>query len=110
ETERVVVGDHPAASVGQDPALGGTAAEGFDDLLDVEPGLYRENDSFGDAEVGSRQDHLVDCLHRLAGPARANVGDGRAEGLADRARPLDGRRLSANEDGEGRHLSALRAT
>src|SRR5439155_21658909 len=93
ETERVVVGDHPAASVGQDPALGGTTAEGFDDLLDVEPGLHRENDSFGDAKEGTCQDHLVDCLHGLAGPARANVGDGLAEDLEDRVRPLEGRRL-----------------
>ena len=39
EAERVVVVEHPAAAVGEDPALGRAAAEGADDLLDVEAGL-----------------------------------------------------------------------
>ena len=39
EPERVVVVEHPAAPVGQDPALGRAPAERADDLLDVEPGL-----------------------------------------------------------------------
>ena len=36
EPERVVVVEHPAAPVGEDPALGRAAAERLDDLLDVE--------------------------------------------------------------------------
>ena len=39
EPERVVVVEHPAAAVGEDPALGRAAAERPDDLLDVEAGL-----------------------------------------------------------------------
>ena len=65
----------------EDPALGGAAAERADDLLDVEPGLDREDDPLGDAEVGAGQDHLVDGLDRLAGTDRADVGDRPAEAL-----------------------------
>ena len=54
EAERVVVVEHPAAAVGEDPALGRAAAERADDLLDVEAGLDREDDALGDAEVGAR--------------------------------------------------------
>ena len=55
EPERVVVVDHPAAAVGQHPALGRAATERADDLLDVEPGLDGEHDAFGDAEIGARR-------------------------------------------------------
>ena len=75
EPERVVVVDHPAAPVGEDPALGRAAAERLDDLLDIEPGLDGEDDPLGDAEVRAGQDHLVDRLDRLTGADRADVGD-----------------------------------
>ena len=89
EPERVVVVDHPAAAVGQHPALGRAAAERRDDLLDVEAGLDGEDDAFGDAEVGAGEDHLVDGLDRLAGTDRADVGDRPAEGVEDRPGVLD---------------------
>ena len=54
EPERVVVVEHPAAAVGEDPALRRAAAERADDLLDVEAGLDGEDDPLGDAEVGRR--------------------------------------------------------
>ena len=100
EPERVVVVDHPAAAVGEDPALGGAAAERLDDLLDVEAGLDREDDALGDAEVRPGQDDLVDGLDRLAGADRADVGDRPAEGLRGRAgrarrRPRRRRRRSS---------------
>ena len=79
EPERVVVVDHPAAPVGEDPALGRAAAERLDDLLDVEAGLDREDDALGDAEVRAGEDDLVDGLDRLAGADRADVGDRPAE-------------------------------
>ena len=75
EAERVVVVEHPAAAVGEDPALGRAAAERPDDLLDVEAGLDRQDDALGDAEVGAGQDDLVDRLDRLAGADRPDVGD-----------------------------------
>ena len=75
EPERVVVGQHPAAPIGEDPALGGAAAEGADHLLDVEAGLERQDDPLGDAEVGPGEDHLVDGLDRLAAADRTDVGD-----------------------------------
>ena len=49
EPERVVVVDHPATAIGEHPALGGAAAEGAHDLLDVEAGLDGEDDPLGDA-------------------------------------------------------------
>ncbi len=45
EPERVVVVDHPAAAVGEDPALGRSAAERTDDLLDIEAGLDGQDDA-----------------------------------------------------------------
>ena len=80
EPERVVVVDHPAAPVGEDPALGRAAAERLDDLLDVEAGLDGEDDALGDAEVGAGEDDLVDGLDRLAGTDRPDVGDRPARG------------------------------
>ena len=94
EPERVVVVDHPAAAVGEDPALGRPAAERADDLLDVEAGLDREDDALGDAEVGAGEDDLVDGLDRLAGADRADVGDRPAEGLRGRAGRVRRRRSS----------------
>ena len=79
EAERVVVLEHPAAAVREDPALSRSPAERADDLLDVEAGLHREDDALGDAEVRPGEDHLVDGLDRLAGADRADVGDRRAE-------------------------------
>ena len=75
EPERIVVVDHPAAAIGEHPALGRSPAERLDDLLDVEAGLHGQHDAFGDAEVGAGQDDLVDRLDRLAGADRADVGD-----------------------------------
>ena len=89
EPERVVVVDHPAAAIGEDPALRRSPTERPDDLLDVEAGLDRQDDPFGDAEVGAGQDDLVDGLDRLAGADRADVGDRpahRRRGPAGRAR------------------------
>ena len=80
EAERVVVVDHPAAAVGEHPALGRAAAERLDDLLDVEPGLDGQDDALGDAEVGAGEDDLVDGLDRLAGADRPDVGDRPAQG------------------------------
>ena len=45
EAERVVVVDHPAAAVGEDPALGRSPTERADDLLDVEAGLDGQDDA-----------------------------------------------------------------
>ena len=108
EPERVVVVDHPAAAVGEDPALGRSAAERLDDLLDVEAGLDGEDDALGDAEVGAGEDDLVDGLDRLAGTDRADVGDGLAQRGEDRPRALDvlarrrRRRSSASPSGRPR--------
>ena len=67
EPERVVVLEHPAAAVREDPALGRAAAERPDDLVDVEAGLHREDDALRDAEIGPGEDDLVDGLDGLAG-------------------------------------------
>ena len=108
EPERVVVVDHPATAVGEDPALGRAPAERADDLLDVEAGLDREDDALGDAEVGAGQDDLVDRLDRLAGADRPDVGDGPAEGVQDRSRVLDVALVAADEDRQRRVAGALR--
>ena len=107
EPERVVVDPHPLAPVGEDPALGGAAAERLDDLADVEAGLDRQDDALRDAEVRPREDHLVDGLHRLARAARPDVGDRLAHRLEDRPGALDVGGLAAAEDRERRLLGAL---
>ena len=107
EPERVVVVEHPPAPIGQDPALGCPSPERCDDLLDVEPGLHRQDDAFGHAEVGPGEDHLVDRLDRLAGADRPDMGDGPAECREDRASPFDVVRLATDEDRQGRVAGAL---
>ncbi len=95
EPERVLVGEHAAAPVRQDPALGGAGREGRHDLLGVEAGLDGQHETLGHAEVGPGEDHLVDGLGGLAGAHRAEVGDGPADRREDRAGPLDVGRLAA---------------
>ena len=107
EPERVVVVEHPAAPVGQDPALRRSPAEGADDLLDVEAGLDRQDDALGDAQVGAGQDDLVDGLDRLAGADRTDVGDRPAHGGQDGPGLLDVGRVAAHEDRQRRVAGAL---
>ena len=109
EPERVVVVDHPAAAVGQHPALGRAAAERPDDLLDVETGLDRQDDALGDAEVGAGEDDLVDRLDRLAGTDRTDVGDRPAEGVEHGTGTLDVLLVAADEDRQRRVPGALAA-
>ena len=109
EPERVVVGEHPAAPVGEDPALRGTAAERLDDLLDVEAGPDREDDALGDAEVGAGEDDLVDRLDRLPGADRPDVRDGLAHRREDRPGAFDVLGIAADEDRQRRLLGALAA-
>ena len=109
EPERVVVVEHPAASIGEDPALGRPAAEGADDLFDVQAGLDGEDDPLRDAEVRPGQDDLVDRLDRLAGTDRADVGDRLAERGKNRPGALDVVRVAADEDRERRVPGALAA-
>ena len=109
EPQRVVVGDHPARAVRQDPALRGAAAERRDDLLDVEASFKPEHDPLGHAEVGARENHLVDRLDRLARAARPDVGDRLAHRGQDRGGALDRGRLAAAEDRERSLLGALAA-
>ena len=108
--ERVLVIDHPAGAVGEDPALGRSPAERLDDLLDVEPGLDREDDALGDAEVGAREDDLVDGLDRLPRADRADMGDRPAERVEHRPGVLDVALGAADEDREGRVARPLRTT
>ncbi len=109
EPERVLVVDHPAAAIGQHPALRGAAAEGRDHLLDVEAGLDREHDAFRDAEVRPGEDHLVDGLHGLPGTDRADMGDGPAERIQDRPGVLHVPLVATDEDRQGRVAGALAA-
>ena len=109
EPQRVVVGQHPAASIGQDPALGRAAAERLDDLLDVEARPDGEDDALGDAQVGAGEDDLVDGLDRLTGADRSDVGDGLADRRQHGPGALDVRGVTADEDRQGRLLGALAA-
>ena len=102
EPERVVVVDHPAAPVGEHPALGGPAAERADHLLDVQTGLDGEDDPLRDPDVGPGQDHLVDGLDRLPGTDRTDVGDRPAHRREDGPGVLDVGRIAADEDRQGR--------
>ncbi len=109
EPERVVVVDHPAAAVLEDPALRRAAGERPDDLLDVQPGLDREHDALGHAEVGAGEDDLVDRLDRLAGTDRADVGDRPAEGRQDGPGAFEVVLVAADEDRQRRVPGTLAA-
>jgi hypothetical protein len=109
EPERVVVGDHPPASVRQDPALRGTTGQRLHDLFDIETCLQRKDDPFGHAEVGSGQDHLVDGLDRLPAPDRPDMGDGPADRFEDWTRALDCPGFATDEDRQSSLQGALAA-
>ena len=102
EAEWIVVVDHPAAAVGEDPALGRSPTERRDDLLDVEAGLHGQDHALGDAEVGAGEDDLVDGLDRLPGTDRADVGDGLAHRRQDGPGALDVGRVATDEDRQRR--------
>ncbi len=107
--ERVVVGDHPAAAVGEDPALRRATAQRFDDLLDVEARPDGQHDALGDAQVRAGEDDLVDGLDRLARTDRSDVGDGLAHGRQHGPGALDVSGVATDEDRERRLLGALAA-
>jgi hypothetical protein len=109
ESQRVVVLEHPAAPVGEHPALRRAAAERADDLLDVEAGLHRQHDPLRHAEVCPGEDDLVHRLDGLAGADRADMSDRRPEGPEDRPGAFDVGRLPADEDRERRLAGALAA-
>jgi len=109
EAQRVLVVDHPAAAVGEDPALGGSAAERLDHLSHVQAGLEGQHDPLRHPEIRSSENHLVHSLHRLTRTDRPDVGDRPANGREHRPRPFDVRGLPAAEDRQGRLLGAFRA-
>src|SRR5450755_1416070 len=100
ETRGKIIVCHERRAIDEVPARARTLAKKFDQSIERQAFGVRERHRFTDGLYNARTHDLIGGLGRLAGTARAEIGDVFSHGCENGLRTLELRLVAADHDGE----------